>query len=59
MPMLTSCTTTAPFLCALIPSGTLILPIQVYDHHPRPRIPLYPVHHIIDPGYYLVWAFLR
>jgi hypothetical protein len=33
-----------PSLCALVPSDTLIrrYPIQVYDHHPWPRILLYP-----------------
>jgi hypothetical protein len=42
------------------PSGSLIRcqPVQVYYHHPQPRVPLDPVYHIY-PGDYLVWAFLR
>jgi hypothetical protein len=53
--------TPAPSLSALVPSGTQISceTVQVYYHHPRPRILLYPVHHIIYPGDYLVWAFPR
>jgi hypothetical protein len=43
----------------LVPSGSLIWcePAQVYHHHPRSRVPLDPVYHIIYPGYNPVWTF--
>jgi hypothetical protein len=51
---------TAPSLRLLVPSSSLIRcePVQVYHHHPRPRVPLDPVYYeyIINPGDYFVWA---
>jgi hypothetical protein len=48
----------APSLRPLVPSASLTRcePVQVYYHHPRPRIRLDPVYHIIYPGDYLVRA---
>jgi hypothetical protein len=53
--------TLIPSLGALVSSGTLIRCelIQVYHHHPRPRIPLDSVYHIVYVGDYPVWAFPR
>jgi hypothetical protein len=40
----------------LILSGSLIRcePVQMYHHHPRSRIPLHPVHHIVYQCHYTV-----
>jgi hypothetical protein len=48
----------APSLRPLVLSGSLIRcePFQVYHHHPRSRVPLDTVYHIIYLGDYLVWA---
>jgi hypothetical protein len=44
--------TTAASLRLLVPSSTLIScePVQVYYHHPRPRVSLGPIYHSIYPG---------
>jgi hypothetical protein len=49
----------APSLGALVSSDTLIRCelVQVYHHHPRPRILLDSVYHIVYAGDYPVWAF--
>jgi hypothetical protein len=49
---------TAPSLRPLIPSGSLIRcqSVQVYNHHPRCRVPMDAEYHITYPGYYLVQA---
>jgi hypothetical protein len=41
--------TTAPSLGPLVPNSSLIRcePVQVFYHHPRPRVPLDPVYYII------------
>jgi hypothetical protein len=56
-------TTTAPSLMFLVSCSSLIScqPVQVYYHHPRPRVPLDHVYHITDPGMGLptrikIWA---
>jgi hypothetical protein len=48
----------APSLRLLALTGSLkrFKPVQVYHHHPRSRVPLSPVYHIIYMAHYLVWA---
>jgi hypothetical protein len=48
----------APFLRPLVPSSSLIRcePVQMYPYHPRSRVPLDPIYHVIYPRDYRVWA---
>jgi hypothetical protein len=49
---------TAPSLRPYFPSGSLIScePLQVYHHHLRSKVHLDPLHHIVYPHDYHVWA---